>query len=107
MRKYNLKKFVRGWLIGDFSPAILKTKKFEIGIKRYKKGDKENKHYHRKADEITIVVSGKFRMNKKILKSDDIIHISPKVAVDFECLEPGETVVVKVPSAKNDKFICD
>lgn len=107
MKKFNLNNFVRGWLIGDFDPAIIKTESFEFGLKKYKKGDKENKHYHAVADEITVIVSGKFKMNDEILETDDVVWIFPNEAVDFECLEDGATAVIKKPSVKNDKYVCE
>lgn len=106
MKKYNLNKFIRGWIIGNFDPAVLKIKKFEFGIKRYKKGDKETKHYHAIADEITVIISGKYKMNGSVLKADDIVWISPKEAVDFQCLRDGATAVIKIPSVPNDKYAC-
>ena len=41
MKFFQLSDFKRGWLIGDFDPAIVKTKNFEFGVKMYKKGDCE------------------------------------------------------------------
>ncbi len=105
MKKYNLKDYVRGWIVGDFEPSILKTKDFEFMVHYYKKGEKEAKHLHKLADEITVIVSGEFKMNGEILLKGDVIHLIPNTAVDFECLEDGATAVVKTPSVKGDKYI--
>ena len=105
MKKYKLYTFTRGWIVGDFEPNILKTKDFEFMVRYYKLGELEAKHEHRIADEITVIVSGKFRMNKEELFAGDVIHLTPGTSSDFECLEDGATAVVKTPSTRGDKYI--
>jgi hypothetical protein len=104
MEKYNLEDYVKGWFIGDFNPTLHKTDQFEVAIKRYFKGDKEDKHYHKIATEFTIVVLGKIKLNQEIFFTNDIIKINPKEWAQFEALEDSVTLVVKLPSLKNDKF---
>ena len=106
MKSFKLSDFTRGWVIGDFEPSVFRTKNFEFGVKTYKKGDKEKKHLHKIADELTVIVSGKFRMNDKVYQVNDVIWIEPNDIVDFECLGDGATAVVKIPSVKNDKYVC-
>jgi mannose-6-phosphate isomerase-like protein (cupin superfamily) len=105
MKKFELKEFARGWFIGNFKPTLFNTKKFEIAVMKYKKGDKESAHYHKVAKEYNAIVSGVFRFNDRIVKSGDILLVEPKEAVDFECLKTGVNIVVKVPSLKNDKYL--
>lgn len=105
MTKHQLKNFTRGWIVGDFEPSILKTKDFEFMVRYYESGDTEEKHLHKKADEITVIISGLFKMNNQELQSGDIIHLEPGDAADFECLEDGATAVIKTPSVINDKYI--
>lgn len=107
MKEFELSDFIRGWLIGDFEPTVFRTKDFEFGVKVYKRGDKEKKHMHKVVDELTVIVSGKFRMTGKVYKSNDIIWIQPGDATDFECLEDGATAIIKIPSVKNDKHVCE
>lgn len=104
MKFQKLDNFIKGWFIGDFEPTLKKTKDFEIGVKRYKSGDHEKKHYHKIADEFTVIISGKFKMGGKECREGDVIHIQPGEIVDFECLETGANVVVKIPSVKGDKY---
>jgi quercetin dioxygenase-like cupin family protein len=104
MNLYNIKDFTKGWVIGNFSPNIIKTDLFEIAVKQYNKGDKEKKHFHKIATEITIVISGKIRMNDYFLEKGEIITLNPGEAFEFEALEDCVTVVVKTPSALDDKF---
>jgi quercetin dioxygenase-like cupin family protein len=105
MKKYKLENFTRGWVVGDFEPNIIRTKDFEVMVRYYKKGDKEAKHVHKLADEITIIVSGKFLMNGELLEAGDIIHLSPNDPTDFECLEDGSNTVIKTPSVMGDKYL--
>ena len=95
---------VKGWFVGNFEPTAFRTNACEVGIKNYLKGDKETSHHHKIATEITVIQSGKVRMNDHIYEAGDIIVIHPNNATDFEALENTVTVVVKVPGANNDKY---
>lgn len=104
MKLYNLENMVRGWFIGDFEPTLFNAD-FEVGVKKYKSGDKEEKHYHKLAKEFTIIVSGVVKMNSTMYKENDIIQIDEYEPTDFECIEDAITVVVKTKSVMGDKFI--
>jgi hypothetical protein len=43
----DIKDMFRGWFIGNFEPAIFKSKDFEVGILFHSKGEKWPKHYHK------------------------------------------------------------
>lgn len=105
MKVSKLKDFIKGWVVGNFEPTLLSTEEFEVAVKSYKAGDKEEKHYHKIATEITVVVSGMVLMNGVIYNSGDIITIDPNEATDFEALSDSITTVIKVPSVKDDKYI--
>lgn len=95
---------IKGWFIGDFEPTLLKTQDFEIALKRYKKGDYESAHFHKLAEEFTIIVSGEVLMNNVKYSENDIIKINKNETTDFKAITDVITVVVKVPSSKNDKY---
>ena len=63
MKKYSLSDMKGGWFVGNFDPAIIKTSSCEAACKRYKKGDREKKHLHKEAKEITLIAQGKAQMN--------------------------------------------
>jgi len=105
MKIYRLKDFIRGWVVGDFKESIIRTKAFEFAVKNYRKGDKEKKHVHKKADEVSVVISGKFRMNGKILNSGSVIWLKPGQPANFSCLKSGSTAVIKTPSVIGDKYL--
>lgn len=105
MKISNLSKMKGGWFIGDFLPTVIKTQVVEVGVKRYVKGEYAEKHHHRIATEITVLISGSARMNDHTYHADDIIVIEPGDSTDFLALEDVTTVVVKLPGATNDKYL--
>ncbi len=106
MRTYKLSNMKKGWFVGNFNPTIIKTNQVEVAVKIYKKGFKENSHFHKIAKEITVISSGKVKMNSSIYKTGDIIEIEPMEITNFEALEDTITTVVKYPGAINDKYEC-
>lgn len=104
MNKYNIKDFFKGWFIGNFSPSLFKTENFEVAVKYYNKGDGESGHYHKIATEWTMVIKGSVQMGDSIYTEGDIIEIPPYKNTDFEALEETATVVIKIPSVKDDKY---
>ena len=104
IRTANIHDMIKGWFVGDFYPAILKSTGFEAGVKEYKKGDKEGKHVHKIGTEITVVVRGKVIMCDRVVKEGEMILMEPGVATSFEALEDTITFVVKTPSVMGDKY---
>ncbi len=105
MKVAKLEDMVKGWFVGNFEPTLIKTNDVEVAVKSYKKGDFEEKHYHKIATEITTIVSGKVKMNNVEYLQGDIIVIEPNEATDFEALEDTVCSVVKFPGASNDKYL--
>lgn len=104
MKIFRESSFTKGWFIGKFEPSLLKTQVFEASVKRYNKGDRENKHVHKIATEYTIVGSGEYLMNNKKIVSGDIVVVNPGEPVEFVCLSSGVTFVIKTPSVQGDKY---
>ena len=100
----NLRKMTKGWFIGDFEPTILRTSMFEVAVKYYRAGDREEAHLHKIATEVTAVVTGAVKMGNRLLKAGDIALVHPGEAVKFEAVTDASTAVVKVPSVKEDKY---
>lgn len=106
MKVAKLNDMIKGWFIGNFEPSLMKTNDVEVAVKEYNKGDREAKHYHKRATEFTIITSGRVKMNGVEYVKGDIIVIEPGEATDFECLEDyTQNVVVKIPGANDDKFL--
>jgi mannose-6-phosphate isomerase-like protein (cupin superfamily) len=96
---------IGGWFIGPFEPRIRESNDFEIAVKSYLAGEYEETHHHKIATEYTLLVQGKALMSGSLISPGNIVTISPGVATDFRAIEDCQTVVVKIPAAKNDKYI--
>jgi|SaaInlStandDraft_4_1057021.scaffolds.fasta_scaffold37611_2 hypothetical protein len=104
MKVNKLSDMTKGWFVGDFYPTTLRTQNSEVAVKSYKKGEFEERHYHKVATEITVVISGRVLMNGVEFVEGDIVTISPYESTDFKVLKDTVTVVVKCPGAVNDKY---
>ena len=87
-----------------FSPAAYTTPNCEVAVKKYLAGDHENAHYHKKATEITLILTGKVMMCDRLWTEGDIIVVEPHEITDFHALEDTISVVVKIPGELNDKY---
>jgi quercetin dioxygenase-like cupin family protein len=105
MRKKKLAEMIGGWFVGDITPVALSTPACEVAVKKYEAGAFDTWHYHKVATEVTVVVEGEVEMNGVRHSAGDILVIAPGEGTDFRCLTAVTTVVVKVPGAKNDKYL--
>jgi quercetin dioxygenase-like cupin family protein len=101
----SIDEFTKGWFVGDFSPAILITKEFEIAVKWFKAGDREPLHKQIIATEITVVIDGKIRLGGETFVKGDVITIPPGEFAEFESVTDSALVCVKTPSLPNDKVL--
>lgn len=106
MKIERIENFKRGWFIGNFEPSIFKTDGFEVGILTHKKGEEWPCHYHT-GREINYLVSGKIRVQNKVIEMGDIFMFEPYEVADPEFLEDCVVVVVKTPSLPGDKYNAD
>jgi hypothetical protein len=104
MEKFKIKDFTKGWFIGDFRPSLHKANDFEIAFKSYKAGEFEAAHLHKVATEFTLITHGNVSFNGRVYSKGDIVKVMPNEIVHFKSITDSETVVVKVPSVKNDKY---
>ncbi len=104
MRTASLRHMHKGWFVGDFTPTVFATPDCEMAIKRYCAGESEAAHVHRIATEITVIISGRVRMNGQEFGPDDIIILDPGTPADFCALEDTITAVAKVPCVAGDKY---
>lgn len=106
MRTFRLEDMVKGWFVGDFEPAVLRSEAAEVAVKSYEAGAHEPRHMHKVAQEVTVILSGEARMGEQRYRAGDIVLIEPGEATDFEALTEVTTVVVKLPSVAGDKYAC-
>lgn len=107
MKRYLLDDMKGGWFVGCFEPTCYRTSEFEVALKKYRRGDTEPEHVHRIATELTLIASGRVRMAGIELKDGEIALLEPGEATDFHALEDTVTVVVKLPSLPNDKYLTE
>ena len=105
MDKFYINDFTKGWFIGNFTPTLHNTNDFEIAFKIYKAGDCESPHFHKIATEYTLITQGSVSFNGVIYSKGDIVRVLPNEVVQFTSITDSETVVVKLPSVKNDKYV--
>ncbi len=105
MKTARLEEMVKGWFVGNFEPTLYRTNDVEVALKSYKAGDREDAHYHKIATEITVIVSGRVRMNGVVYGAGDIIVMEPGDVTDFKALTDAVNAVVKLPGANNDKYV--
>lgn len=105
MKVQHLDDMVRGWFVGNFEPTLYKTNDCEVAVKNYRAGEYEEKHYHKVATEITVIVKGRVKMFDREFSEGDIIVVEPGDATDFTALTDATNVVVKLPGANNDKYV--
>jgi len=94
----------RGWFIGDFPEAVLRTTGFEVNYQVNEPGHSVS-HYHKEVTEITLVVTGRMLMNGQIFSPGEIIYLEPGDIAQLEYLEHTTTVTVKTPSIPSDKHL--
>ena len=104
MKVYNLKDYVRGWIVGDFEPSILRTPDFEVGLLEHSKGEYWAPHIHKISDEYNVLIEGKMRICNREINPGDIFIIEKNQIADPVFLEDCKVLVIKVPSCPGDKY---
>jgi hypothetical protein len=94
----------RGWLIGDFSPSILRTSAFEVAYLNHKKDEVWAPHVHMIADEYNVLICGSMKLNNEELSQGDIFIIKKGMLVKPTFYEDCEILCIKVPSIPTDKY---
>jgi len=107
LERYKLSAHTRGWVVGDFFPSLIHSNEIEVAVQNFKAGDREAKHVHKIAKEITIIAKGSCIINEQLFNEGDIVVIAPGEAASFEALQNTVTVVIKTPSVPSDKYLLD
>jgi hypothetical protein len=95
----------KGWFIGDFPKAIYHSKDFEVSWRIHPSGQVWDIHYQEIATEINLLISGKMKINNKILNSGDIFILEPYEITDVEFIDDCSVICVKTPSIPSDKVV--
>jgi hypothetical protein len=83
MQRFAQSNMKGGCFLGDFEPAAIRSTAAEVGCKHYDTGATEPRHVHRVATEVTLIVSGRVRMNGTELDAGEIVLLKPGEATDF------------------------
>lgn len=105
MKTAQIKDMHRGWFIGDFDPAVLKTNQFEVGVLTHKKNEQWPKHYHKEATEYNVLLSGSMTICGQHIEAGTIFTLDPKEVADPTFHEDCQVLCIKTPSVKDDKYI--
>lgn len=103
MKTFKIESMLGGWFLGDFDPSIYKTKEIEIGMKKIPKGEVADNHYHKKAHELTFLISGSIEYNGKIFLDGEMILIEPYEKNNMHFLKDSTIIIAKWPSVIGDK----
>ena len=105
MKVTKLSDYIRGWIIGNFTPSLIKTKQFEVGILSHTKGEDWPEHYHQVATEYNILIDGSMTVNGVALNKGDVFVIEKNEISKPIFLEDCTVLVVKIPSVIGDKYV--
>ena len=104
MKKQKIDNMWRGWFIGDFDPAVLKTKDFEVALLKHKKGEVWPRHYHIIATEYNVLITGSMTICGEEILPGDIFVLEPNEIADPVFHEDCTLICVKTPSIIGDKY---
>lgn len=112
METFDISKMINGWLIGNFTPSVLKTEDFEIAHHKHPANYTGPYHYHKVATEYNYIVSGEVwiylyndgRKSKQILTPGLGWIVRPGQYFETYFNKPTDLIVIKTPSLIGDKF---
>jgi hypothetical protein len=103
MKRFKLSETgARGWFIGDFPEAVLRTKDFEVCYQENPRGWTPT-HVHKEITEITLIITGRMIVRGEEFGPGDIYVLYPGEISQMEYLEDSTVVAVKTPSRPKDK----
>lgn len=95
----------RGWFIGPFDRAIVKTDAFEVAHGFNKAGDISPAHYHKVSTEVNLITSGCVQVNGELFRAGEGFIMEPGDPCACVYIEDTTTLVVKVPGVLGDKYL--
>lgn len=105
MKKFKLSDSgARGWFVGDFPEAVVRTKDFEVCYQTNCQDYEVKDHYHKIITELQLVVRGRMVINGEEFGVGDICVLYPNEEYRSYYIESTDVVSVKFPSVPNDKY---
>jgi hypothetical protein len=103
MKRAHIQDFVKGWIVGNFEPSLLKAD-FEVGVATHTAGEFHQDHFHKRATEINLVLSGSVKINGEVFNEGDIFVLYPYEVSQAEFLTDVKILVVRDRSDPEDKY---
>jgi hypothetical protein len=105
MKKYKLSNSgARGWFVGDFPEAVVRTKNFECCWATNKAGNIDTPHLHKIITEVQLITEGRMVINGEEFGPGDIYVSEPGEEYHARYLEDTKVVALKFPSVPGDKY---
>jgi hypothetical protein len=105
MKKFHHKDSgARGWFIGDFPEAVVRTKDFEVCWQSNSAGTVDAPHMHKIVTEVQLITSGRMIINGEVFGPGDIYVSEPGEEYRAHYLEDTKVVAIKFPSIPGDKY---
>ena len=106
MKKFRLSDAgARGWFIGDFPEAVVRTKDFEVCWQANPAGARDTPHLHKIITEVQLITQGRMVINGVEFGPGDIYVSEPGEEYRAHYLEDTRVVAVKFPSIPTDKYL--
>lgn len=106
MKKFQLSDAgARGWFIGDFDRAVIRSTEFEVCWSENQAGNKDVPHVHKIITEVQLITSGRMIINGEEFGPGDIYVSEPGESYYAEYLEDTAVVAIKFPSIPSDKYL--
>lgn len=106
MRKFKLSEAgERGWFVGDFEKAVVRTQDFEVCWQANSAGAKDAPHVHKIITELQLITEGRMIINGVEFGPGDIYMSEPGEEYHAEYLEDTKVVAIKFPSIPSDKYL--
>jgi hypothetical protein len=103
MKTSHIDNFIKGWLVGNFEPSLLKTN-FEVGVQSHSAGELHTDHFHKLSTEINLVIDGTIKINNVVFSSGDIFILEPYEISQVEYITDVRILVIRDRSDPNDKY---
>ena len=106
MRRFKLSDSgARGWFIGDFPEAVVRSQDFEVCFQTNLAGEKYIAHYHKIVTELQLITRGCMVLNGEEFRKGDIVIVDVNEVAEGYYTEDTDTVAVKWPSVTDDKYL--
>lgn len=94
----------RGWFVGDFEQAVVRTRDFEVCWQGNSAGTVDTPHMHKIITELQLITEGRMIINGVEFGPGDIYVSEPGEEYRAHYLEDTKVVAIKFPSIPNDKY---